>query len=129
MTSIVTKNLLSKDLEPNGKNRLYKVKFYNDLQMFLVGKSLEEALYNAKIGFKYRKRDGQYYECVGYKVNRFYVVPSWKDLMSKQEVIRSYIDSYRRQVIELTDFMVFYDDYNNNYYVVNKQTGQSIVIK
>ncbi|MFM7989889.1 MAG: hypothetical protein ACKPKO_62305, partial [Candidatus Fonsibacter sp.] len=102
MSKVVSGSLLSKDPEPDGKKRLYKVKFFNDLEMFLVGTSLYEAVYSARIGFKYRKKMGQYIECTGYKISRFYIVPTWRDLLSKQDVIKTYTDKYRRQVIELT---------------------------
>ncbi len=129
MSKVVSNNLLLKDPPSDGKDRLYKVQFYNGLECFLVGKSLEDALYNCKIGYKYKKVNSEYVEGVGYKVHRFYIVPSWKDLLSKQQVLDNYVDRYNRSVINLTDFWAFYDEYKNNYYVVNKTTNQSIKIK
>lgn len=129
MSKVISNVLLGKDIPPDGKDRLYKVVFYNQLQMFLIGKSLEEAILNCKIGYKYRRVDDKYVEGVGYKVHKFYLVPTWRDLLSKQQVINNYTDRYRRQIIDLTDFWAFYDEYKKSYYITNKQTYQSITIK
>lgn len=107
--------LLDKD-RPNttGKPRLYYVKFYNDTEMYLVGLTLKDCIEINEIEDKIKK---------------FHTVDSWKDLLQKQPIISTTVNQYKRTCITLQNFFCYYDEYANNYYIVNKVNKQTITLK
>ena len=112
---VISNVLLDKD-RPNltGKLRLYCIQSYNDLETYLTGLSIQDCIDRNE--FKY-------------KIKKFHTIDSWKDLLQKQTVISTEIDQYNRKCITLTNFCGYYDDYANNYYIVNDSTRETITLK
>ena len=113
---VISNILLEKD-RPNltEKLRLYYIQFYNDLETYVTGLSIQDCIDRNNFTFKIRK---------------FHTIDSWKDLLQKQKVISSKVDQYNRRCITLINFCGYYDDYANNYYyVVNNSTRETITLK
>ena len=102
-------------------NNLYKIEYWSTTPIILygVGKTLEEAVVN--IGIVDSKGKLKH-------VKSYYIINSWNHLKSVDPVISRYKSPYNRDVFVTSDFDCYYDEYLDNWYVVNKTTGHSITL-
>lgn len=116
MKKVISNTLLEKDKSNiSNKPRLYYVKFYNELEMYFVGLTIQDCIVNHDLQFN---------------IKRYHTIESWKDLLQKQKTILSTeVDKYKRTCITLPNFSCYYDEFANNYYVVNTTTGETITLK
>lgn len=116
----ISNRLRQKDKAKSGDtNTLYKIEYYSSTPIVLygVGKSLEEAV--ANIGIVDSKGKPK-------KVKSYYIINNWNHLKSVDPVINNYKTPYNRSVSVTSDFNCYYDEYDDNWFVVNKTTGHSI---
>lgn len=120
MTRYISKRLRDKDKANNTTtNNLYKIEYYSStpIVLFGVGKNLEEAV--ANIGITDSKGKLK-------KVKSYYIINNYSHLKSVDPIIRSYKSPYNRLVSVTSEFDCYYDEYDDNWLVVNKTTGHSI---
>jgi hypothetical protein len=116
--SCISNKLRQKD-KINRVNTLYRIEYYSNTPIVLygVGKSLEEVV--AKISITNNKGKLK-------KVKSYYTINSWLHLKSIDPIINSYKSPYNRLVSVTSEFDCYYDEYDDNWLVVNKTTGHSI---
>jgi hypothetical protein len=112
-------NRLKKKDQINDQNTLYKIEYYSSTPIVLygVGKSLEEAVLNVGILNSKGKLK---------RVKSYYIINNWAHLKSVDPVINTYKSPYNRPVFVTSEFDCYYDEYDDNWLVVNKTTGHSI---
>lgn len=122
--SLISKALLGKDLpNPTDKKRLYYIQFFNDTFAYATGSSLQDCINNSSDEFT----------C---NVKKFHTIDSWRDLLQKLGVkfeqvnMYSHVDIYNRTCYDLPLFNAYYDEFNNQYFIVKKSNKEcSITLK